>query len=234
MTQDFRTFFLNEFTRELIFHSKKERREVFPFHPVKPTEEFGLPLTMEIPRPSAKPILPEKSYSRVKEIETRIETQLKQKIFPASTQPQQRQPLKQVSQTQISFPQKISLISPISPSPQPLPPDFSLGKLNPLIFDNKITSIECPGPGKPVLVKILGRVNTTQLFLSEEEIKKVIELFSIAAKIPLLGGIFKAAIGNLVITAVISDFVGSRFIINKYTPYSLLEQVPQAQQMPFR
>lgn len=115
----------------------------------------------------------------------------------------------------------------VSPAPQPIPKDFSLGKLDMLIDDKRVTSIECPGPGKLITVKSLGRVSATQIILSEDDIKKVIEAFSNAARIPVLGGIFKAAIGNLVITAVISDFVGSRFIINKYTPYSILEQVPQ-------
>ena len=53
---------------------------------------------------------------------------------------------------------------------------------------------------------------------------KLIEKFAETAKIPVIGGIFKAAIGNLVITAVLSNFVGSRFIITKHSPYSILEK----------
>jgi hypothetical protein len=115
-------------------------------------------------------------------------------------------------------------ISSIVPAPQPLPVNFDLGKINPFVYDNKITSIECPGPGKIVLIKAMGSVSTTNITLSDEEIKDVIVKFSQVAKIPLIEGVFKAAVGNLMITAVISGFVGSRFVITKYTPYSLIYQ----------
>ena len=114
-------------------------------------------------------------------------------------------------------------ISNITPVPSQLPQNFSLNKLDPLIRDNTVTVIECPGPGKPVIVKSIGRIVPSQVILSEQEIKNVVEIFSNFAKIPVIEGIFKAAVGNLLITAVLSDFVGSRFVINKYTPYSLIE-----------
>lgn len=134
------------------------------------------------------------------------------------------------------FPQKIRIIpqltakpaqaqetSPIRPVPQPLPKGFSLPKIDYLIKDNSITSIECSGPNKPLLVKSFGRIYPVKEALSEEEIRKIVEMFSDYSRIPILEGIFKAAVGNMVVTSVLSDFVGSRFIINKYTPYSLIE-----------
>jgi len=146
-------------------------------------------------------------------------------VIPAPPRmPQHPAPPIHEIQNQVSIPEIVS------PSPMPLPANFNLGKLNNLISDNRITSIECSGPGKPILVRSLGRVSSAQTTLGEEDIKNVIESFAQAAKIPFIGGVFKAAVGNLVITAVISDFVGSRFIINKYTPYSILEQNNQKQQ----
>jgi hypothetical protein len=38
-------------------------------------------------------------------------------------------------------------------------------------------------------------------------------------KIPLIPGIFKAVLNNLIITAVLSDYVGTRFIIQKRSPF---------------
>jgi hypothetical protein len=114
-------------------------------------------------------------------------------------------------------------IQAITPTPQPLPLGFTLGNLDPLILDNTITNIECPGPGKFLLVRSFGSASITKINLNEKEIREIIEKFSQYAKIPLIGGLFKAAVGNLVMTAVVSDFVGSRFIINKYTPYSMLD-----------
>ena len=39
--------------------------------------------------------------------------------------------------------------------------------------------------------------------------------FSVASKIPVNEGLFKAAIGNLIISAVVSDIVGIKFVIRK-------------------
>ncbi len=101
--------------------------------------------------------------------------------------------------------------------------DLGFKKLEHLIKDSAIQMIECPGPGKNILVRVRNRLNTTKTVLNESEIKDVINYFSKQAMIPVVGGILKAAVGDLVISAVVSEFVGSRFIINKKSPYSLIE-----------
>ena len=88
--------------------------------------------------------------------------------------------------------------------------------------DLSINQIECSGPGKNVLVRRYNQPNVTKIILSQEEITDIINNFSREARIPIVGGILKAAVGSLVISAVISDFVGSRFIINKITPFSMI------------
>ncbi len=95
-------------------------------------------------------------------------------------------------------------------------------KIGPLLRDNTIVAIECSGPGRNVMIKKYNQMNMTKVILSEEDINVIIEYFSNEARIPLTGGILKAAVGNAVISAVVSEFVGSRFIINKITPYSLI------------
>ena len=106
----------------------------------------------------------------------------------------------------------------IIPEPAPMPEGFNLGKLQQFINDNAIQSIECTGPGKPIFVKTFGRTNSTRVTLSIEEIKQIIEEFSKHARIPPVRGILKAGVGNLIISAVSSEYVGSRFIINKISP----------------
>jgi hypothetical protein len=61
------------------------------------------------------------------------------------------------------------------------------------------------------------------LILNETEIKNVIVYFSDYARIPIVGGILKTSIESMMISAVISDYAGSRFIINKRTPYDLIQ-----------
>lgn len=101
----------------------------------------------------------------------------------------------------------------------------SLKKLDHLIRDKSVQTIECPGPGKNILVKVRNRINATNITLTEVEIKNIIIYFSNAAKIPVLSGILKASSGPLLISAIESDYAGSRFIINKKSPYSLIEGI---------
>mgnify|MGYP001610347913 FL=1 len=83
--------------------------------------------------------------------------------------------------------------------------------------------IECPGPGKNILVKVRNMVNVTKIILSEDEIKDIINFFSTATRIPISKGILKARLDNLLISAIVSDLTGSRFIMNKKSPYELIE-----------
>jgi len=110
----------------------------------------------------------------------------------------------------------------IRPEAQPRPENLELGRLESFLKDPSIQSIECPGPGRNLLVKRYSKINTTKVTLNQVEITNVINNFAQQARIPIAGGILKAAVGDLVISAVISDFVGSRFIINKIVPYNLM------------
>ncbi len=92
---------------------------------------------------------------------------------------------------------------------------YNLEKLNLLISDKHVYSIECPGPGKPLRIKSLGLSRESKIILTEKEIKAVIEKFSSETKIPTINGIFKATLNNLIVTAIISEKVGSRFLITK-------------------
>jgi len=148
-----------------------------------------------------------------------LETLTKPKIY---TQPIRSQiPLrKQIQSRQI---QPAPILTQIRPLPQELPQKFSLGKLDIFIRDKAVLSIECQGPGKNILVKKYDKINLTKTILSQQEITDIINKFSEETRIPVVGGIIKAAVGNLVISAIISEFVGSRFIINKITPYNLIK-----------
>lgn len=133
------------------------------------------------------------------------------------------QPIKEKRTIRISSP----IIQKRSPTPQAIKTgtgEIDLGKLNVFLHDKGITTMECPGPEKFILIKRLGKINLTRIKLSKEEIDKIIKNFSERARIPLLGGVFKAVIGDLSISAVTSELVGSRFIIYRKTPYSIVEQ----------
>jgi len=133
-------------------------------------------------------------------------------------------------QVRIMMPPKPYLISTQTPPirqkqpsqnlPTPMPSAISinlesLSKINNLMQDPIFQSIECPGPGKPLIITRGGLIQTLPITLTKEEIDSVLQETSQKTRIPLTKGIFTAALGDKILNAVISDFVGSRFIIQK-------------------
>ncbi len=100
---------------------------------------------------------------------------------------------------------------PVAPLPQ-----MNFGRIEQFIRDIYITSIECPGVDKEVIIKKSGQVMTTDIRLSKEEIDAIIADFSEKARIPLIEGLLRARIANLQISAVVSKIAESRFIITKF------------------
>jgi len=103
-------------------------------------------------------------------------------------------------------------------------PSSDYGKITPLLNDPSVSSIECPGEGKPLTIIRSGQMQMTKIVLNKKEIKEILEQISEAAHIPILEGVFRAAVDNFSISAVVSEIIGSKFIIKKSTPYSMLER----------
>jgi len=103
----------------------------------------------------------------------------------------------------------------LQPLSVPLPKDFIIDKLDFFIKDKSITMVECPGPGKFILVRRGQITEPTNIILTKEEVDKAVAVFSKAAKIPVIGGTFRVSVGNLTISAIISEITGTRFIIMK-------------------
>lgn len=99
---------------------------------------------------------------------------------------------------------------------------MNLGKLTVLLRDPRVESIECPGPQKEIIVRKEGIIQRTNLSLSNEEIKLIINEFASKTRIPLIEGVFKAALDNLIMTAITSEFVETRFVIYKKSPFQRL------------
>jgi hypothetical protein len=88
-------------------------------------------------------------------------------------------------------------------------------KINPLIEDQSITAIECLGPEKFILIHRRSGTKAIKITLDKHEINSILDNFSQESRIPRVGGVFKTISGNLIITAIDSDFGGPRFIIRK-------------------
>jgi type IV secretory pathway ATPase VirB11/archaellum biosynthesis ATPase len=88
-------------------------------------------------------------------------------------------------------------------------------KLDQFLQDPGVLTIECPGPEKPVVIYKDGVIQPTNVSLSLDEIESIMKEISDKTRIPLQRGTFKAALHKFVITAVMSDFIGTKFIIQK-------------------
>ncbi|MCX6750814.1 MAG: hypothetical protein NTZ83_05125, partial [Candidatus Pacearchaeota archaeon] len=112
-----------------------------------------------------------------------------------------------------NFPPHIQYLKPI-----PVNKDIDLGKLNPLVGDQMVRVIECYGPEENLVVKGGMGVKKTGIILNKEEIEDIIQRFSKETKIPVQEGVFKVVAGRLIFLAIISEIVGSKFIIKKMAP----------------
>ena len=146
--------------------------------------------------------------------------------------------------TGIQTQRKISMQRPIQNAPilripeTRLPPQFAylrpyattevsldLGKLNPLLADHAVNVIESNGSDQTVIVKGGMGTKPTNIILSEQEINQIIQIFSKKSKIPAGEGAVKIALGRYILSAIISEEAGSRFIITK------LPSVPPAKRI---
>lgn len=95
------------------------------------------------------------------------------------------------------------------------PKELELGKLVPFLKDGNVKSIEVEGPDQVVYVKGIMGKKPIDIKLTKEEIDQILETFSKVGKVPKVEGLFKVAISNLILTAIVSESIGSRFIIKK-------------------
>ncbi len=95
--------------------------------------------------------------------------------------------------------------------------EIDLSKINPLIKDPAVKVIE-GNPNERVIVNGSMGTRPTSIILDKDEINEIINKFSKVAKIPINEGVYKVVAGNLVLSAVISETVGSRFVIKKIIP----------------
>ncbi len=96
---------------------------------------------------------------------------------------------------------------------------INLGKLASILQDPAVIGVECPGPYKNLIVNRGGSIQTSSVTLTPEEINTVMHNISEHTRIPITPGVFRAAVQDLLVTAVVSDFVGTRFLLQKRNPF---------------
>src|SRR3989338_2405587 len=144
-----------------------------------------LPQMPQLPRPPALPQMPRINQKQL--------TRPQIKPFSTPIQPPISQPPK------------------IMPSSKPTTNEkINLGRITKFLLDPSVISVECPGPTKNIVVNQAGKIQSTSVSLTKEEINTLMEEISDKTRIPITSGLFKAVFQDLLITAVTSEFVGSR------------------------
>lgn len=218
--EKFRTYFLLLFTKELIKHStgdffrlehtlrkkelKKAKTSVPIPSPKNDTGEYILSLMHRHPRPAFEHELRGPAPSLFKK------ELMRKPQLPAPVLLPRRRPL--VIPDQPLPPQ----LQYLRPYPTNVPID--LGALEPLGQDPAVQIIECDGPNEPIRVKGAMGAKPTRIILGKEDIDSLLERFSQQAKIPLTEGVHKIVLGKYILSAIVSEVIGSKFIIRKMAP----------------
>jgi len=193
---EFRKYFLLLFTKELIRHSKEEFFDLE--HTIKRKEHY-----IKKQKPIHKPTdsFTKKVNQEFKKTKEITPPQIFQRKFPIK---------KRFFIPEQPLPPRLQYIKPY-----PTKSKINLGKIEPLAQNQNINIIECNGPEEKIIVKGRAGTKITNIFLNKEEINQILSNFSEASKIPLSEGIFKMAVGKYIVSAIVSDVIGSKFIIKK-------------------
>jgi len=211
---DFRAKFLLKFTRELIKNTKTYI--VFETEKKSLIEEKQIETSEKIKKEEVKELVKGKlseESEKLSEMEKEsLQSELKKFLGPPKNL---KKPIKKVLKwklpTVIKIPE-LELPETVR-NLRPIPTSEEIDLRDPLV---KI--IECNEPGKNILVTGMMGKKKTPIILNKEEMEDVLQRFSQAAKIPVHEGLFKAAVGSIVISAVISEIAGVQFIIRKINP----------------
>jgi hypothetical protein len=195
-SKDFQKYFLLKFTKELIWYSGKK-------------DIVNLQKIIQIKEESIAPI---KKISSLFALSPEIPPQRKiiSHGFPQANR--MKMPIRRMSISipESKLPEHLEYLKPVPKTNM----EIDLFKLTPLINDAGVRIIEV-NPEEKVIVNGTMGTKPTSIILNKEEINKIINKFSEISKIPANEGIYKVVVGNLILSAIISDMIGSRFVIKK-------------------
>jgi hypothetical protein len=108
------------------------------------------------------------------------------------------------------LPERFAYLKPV-----PVEEKEEFGKIDILLQDPNVEAIECSGENEELIVRGTMGEQKTEIKMSKKEIDDLINKFSELTKIPVTEGIYKVVFGKLILLAVISEVVGSKFLIKK-------------------
>ena len=211
-SKKFKKLFLLEFTRQLI--NAYVPKDIVKLEKILKKEKREGTIIQKESKELVKDII----YEKEKELKflgkERSPLMQKKSDFRKSLDSLKRsKPILRIPQTRL--PQTFQYLKPT-----PTKNEIDLEKLNNLIQDPLVKVIECGGPDENIIVHGAMGTKPTNITLKKEEIDEIIRKFAESAKIPQDEGVFKAVVGKLILSAIISETIGSKFILRKimYAP----------------
>jgi len=202
-SQDFRTLFFEEFVKRLLIKAlpKEPRFEKGEDLLGKLDKVSYIPPKLEIkPLQETPPHLEKEPFKKAESVKLKEGDMSGNLGFIHQAQPIAQQPMIQrPAVQQIPGGQKISVME----------------KLNPILADPSVQSINCPGSNQNITILRMGIPQITQMSFTSNEINDFMKDLSEKTKIPLLPGLFKVIFQNIIVTAVVSEFIGTKFLIEK-------------------
>ena len=204
-SEEFKNYFLAEFTTELIRNSKNE--VFFELKKIMDEEEKEKPLEKIEDKKFDSDVQPEEV--------PKGNVYLNQGYLPSikSLPPQKLIKMPLAPAIRMSAPRLPPRLNYLRPTPRKLALD--LGALNPILKDPFVTSIECDGEGKSLIAKTKTGAKKINIKLYKDQINEILNKFSKGARIPLIEGTLKIVLGSLILSAIYSTDISSRFIIRK-------------------
>lgn len=230
-TQTYQDLLIKKEVKSLVAKKETEEKSLQEFKKIE-TQEAGevkkeIVTGLEEQKKEIKKRVRQKEaidFKRVAQLKKRtIETPTKPKPNPfASFFAQRSKPMRALpSVPAIPEPRLPPTVQHLRPIPIPTQREIDLKKIMPLVKDPFVNIIECNGPGENlVVIGTMGR-KKTGIILTKEEIDEIINAFSEATKIPVSEGVLKVVFGKLVLSAIVSEILGSKFIVRKMnSPFS--------------
>lgn len=225
LTKEEKTLFIGAFTEELIRSSFK-RIALFKIQKLlderygiqKPEERRKLVKKIVESKEKEREELKESINESFKELSSPIE--YSQSFFISKKPAVREEPLKFSKFLRIpepKLPSRLSYLRPIRTNEE-----VDVGKLNAFVQDSNVISIEVEGPNKNVFVSGKMGNKKTGIILTKAEIEKIINDFSVIAKIPLSEGVNKISLGGLVLNAIVSGNMDKRFSLKKISDTNII------------
>lgn len=201
LSEEERTRFLNMFTKELI--QKAFPLEIFKLEQIVEEKEKFVPIEEVQASPQKKEV--------IKEIIQQREKEQPQKLTRAILTHQRPNLLgRPIYFEEPMFLKRLSYLRPTATMKK-----IDVGTMKVLLNDPKVKEVVFSGPEEKLKVRGIMGEKTTNISLDQNQADTLLQNFAKESKIPLQKGVFRAAVGRLILVADVEKSSATHFSLKK-------------------